>query len=704
MKKRIVSLMLIFSILLSTLPLGTLKAFAQNNILYGDADGNGKVDMSDVNLMGQYMDGDAEAQAAIYLTEADVNADSVVNSDDVELVKEYLAGNIQLTDDLCTVSFDTDGGGEIGPIKVGKGYAIMQKIPSPGKDGETFVGWQKENGTDFYQTEPVTGDMTLRAIYETMDVAEQVYIDSFALTDQKTDLEIGITAPGKTAEQVKAAITLLTKDGSDPVNLVVTDNGGGSFAVYGDGGFRAGGTYEMTLGDGLTFTDRDERYRTVALTFAKEAFRLSEEYHTPILLRMCTRISHSQSIVEKGERQEVPKREYVKDPLRVMMTTNSMKAHHRVEERTAAMTELAETTFLNRMEMGEDTSIGIITSSTSYQYVREVFGDKACVLKLGLSWPMPVQKIQDFAAQVDKVLVVEELEPIIENHCRQIGVAVSGKDVLPMIDELTQGVVARCLGRPEKETVTLEDEIPGRPPVMCAGCPHRGVFYALKRAGVYVSGDIGCYTLAAYEPLYAIETCECMGASVSSIHGFNKALGAESEHKTVAVIGDSTFMHSGMTGLANIAYNRSNSTVFILDNSITGMTGHQNNPANGYDIHGEPTTSLDILKLCDAMGIKHVRVVDPFDVKELEKVVREETEREELSVIISRRPCALIVKQPGTPFICDTTKCKNCGMCMKIGCPAIRKTETGVAVDPTQCVGCGLCEQLCHFGALHTEA
>ena len=270
MKKRIVSLMLIFSILLSTLPLGTLTAFAQNNILYGDADGNGKVDMSDVNLMGQYMDGDAEAQAAIYLTEADVNADSVVNSDDVELVKEYLAGNIQLTDDLCTVSFDTDGGGEIGPIKVGKGYAIMQKIPSPGKDGETFVGWQKENGTDFYQTEPVTGDMTLRAIYEPMDVAEQVYIDSFALTDQKTDLEIGITAPGKTAEQVKAAITLLTKDGSDPVNLVVTDNGGGSFAVYGDGGFRAGGTYEMTLGDGLTFTDRDERYRTVALTFAKE--------------------------------------------------------------------------------------------------------------------------------------------------------------------------------------------------------------------------------------------------------------------------------------------------------------------------------------------------------------------------------------------------------------------------------------------------
>ena len=270
MKKRIVSLVLTFSVLLSMLPMSVLTAFAQDSILYGDADGNGTVDMSDVNLMEQYIEGDAEAQTSLHFAEADVNADSVVNSDDVTLVKEYLAGNIQLTDDLCTVSFDTDGGGKIAPIKVGRNYAIMQEIPSPGKDGEIFVGWQKSDGTDFYQTEPVTGDMTLRAVYEPMDPAEQIYIDSFALTDQKTDLEIGITAPGKTAEQVKAAITLLTKDGSDPVDLVVTDNGGGRFAVYADGGFRAGGTYEMTLGEGLTFTDRDERYRTVALTFAKE--------------------------------------------------------------------------------------------------------------------------------------------------------------------------------------------------------------------------------------------------------------------------------------------------------------------------------------------------------------------------------------------------------------------------------------------------
>ena len=270
MKKRIVSLVLIFSILLSMLPTSALTAFAQDDILYGDADGNETVDMSDVNLMEQYIAGDEEAQTAIHFTEADVNADDVVNSSDVALVREYLAGNIQLTDDLCTVSFDTDGGGEIAPIKVGRNYAIMQEIPSPGKAGERFVGWQKEDGTDFYQTEPVTEDMTLRAVYEPMEPAEQVCIDSFALTGQNTDLELGITAPDKTAEQVKAAITLLTKDGSDPVNLVVADNGGGSFTVCADGGFRAGGTYELTLGDGLTFTDRDSRYRTVALTFAKE--------------------------------------------------------------------------------------------------------------------------------------------------------------------------------------------------------------------------------------------------------------------------------------------------------------------------------------------------------------------------------------------------------------------------------------------------
>ena len=453
-----------------------------------------------------------------------------------------------------------------------------------------------------------------------------------------------------------------------------------------------------------------------ALTFAKEAFRLSEEYHTPILLRMCTRISHSQSIVEKGERQEVPKREYVKDPLRVMMTTNSMKAHHRVEERTAAMTELAETTFLNRMEMGEDTSIGIITSSTSYQYVREVFGDKACVLKLGLSWPMPVQKIQDFAAQVDKVLVVEELEPIIENHCRQIGVEVSGKDVLPMIDELTQGVVARCLGRPEKETVTLEDEIPGRPPVMCAGCPHRGVFYTLSKNKCMVYGDIGCYTLGvmpprtamdltvtlgAMPPHGAIDTCLCMGGSIGMNFGLEKARGKEFARHTVSVIGDSTFIHSGITGITDIAYNRTNSTVLILDNSITGMTGHQQNPTTGKNLRGEPAGKVDLEALCKAVGFRRVRVVNPNHLKEMDQVLKEELAAEEPSVIITRSPCVMLKEVPkAAPLKVDHDKCNGCGLCMRIGCPALSLRDGKAEIDKTQCIGCQVCMQMCHRDAL----
>ena len=384
-----------------------------------------------------------------------------------------------------------------------------------------------------------------------------------------------------------------------------------------------------------------------------------------------------------------------------MMTTNSMKAHHRVEERTAAMTELAETTFLNRMEMGEDTSIGIITSSTSYQYVREVFGDKACVLKLGLSWPMPVQKIQNFAAQVDKVLVVEELEPIIENHCRQIGVEVSGKDVLPMIDELTQGVVARCLGRPEKETVTLEDEIPGRPPVMCAGCPHRGVFYTLSKNKCMVYGDIGCYTLGVMPPLNAMDLNVCMGASCSGLHGFNLAGGAAHEKNSVAVIGDSTFIHSGITGITDIAYNRTNSTVLILDNSITGMTGHQQNPTTGKNLRGEPAGRVDLEALCKAVGFRRVRVVNPNHLKEMDQVLKEELAAEEPSVIITRSPCVMLKEVPkAAPLKVDHDKCNGCGLCMRIGCPALSLRDGKAEIDKTQCIGCQVCMQMCHRDAL----
>ena len=438
-----------------------------------------------------------------------------------------------------------------------------------------------------------------------------------------------------------------------------------------------------------------------ALTFTKEAFRLSEAYHTPVLVRMCTRISHSQSIVEQGSRQEVPARDYVKDPLRVMMTTNSLKAHYRVEARTKAMTELAETSLLNRLEMGEDTSLGIITSSTSYQYVREVFGEKACVLKLGLSWPMTVQKIRDFAAQVGQVLVVEELEPIIENHCRQIGVAVTGKEKIPLVDELTQGVVARSLGQEAKPTLTLDDPIPGRPPVMCAGCPHRGVFYTLSKNKCMVYGDIGCYTLGVMPPLNAMDLNVCMGASCSGLHGFNLAGGEKHEKHSVAVIGDSTFAHSGITGIADIAYNRSNSTVIILDNSITGMTGHQQNPTTGKTLRGEPAGKIDLEALCRAVGFARVRVVDPNQLKEMDRVLKEELAAEEPSVIITRSPCVMLKDVPKAPPLkVDADKCNGCSLCMRIGCPALSLRDGKAEIDRTQCIGCQVCMQMCHRNAL----
>ena len=443
-----------------------------------------------------------------------------------------------------------------------------------------------------------------------------------------------------------------------------------------------------------------------ALEFTKRAFQLSEEYHTPVLLRMCTRISHSQSIVEAGQRQEVPKKEYRKDPERVMMTTNSLKAHYRVEARTKAMTELAETTDLNRLELGEDTSVGVITSSTSYQYVREVFGERASVLKLGLSWPMPVEKIKDFAAKVDKVLVIEELEPIIENHCRQIGVEVTGKELIPMVDELTQGVVARSLGHAPKPTLTLEDEIPGRPPVMCAGCPHRGVFYALSKNKCMVYGDIGCYTLGVMPPLNALDLNICMGASCSGLHGFNLAGGPDHEKHSVAVIRDSTFAHSGITGITDIAYNRSNSTVIILDNSITGMTGHQQNPTTGRTLRGDPAGKIDLEALCHAVGFDRVRVVDPNQLKEMDRVLKEELNAEEPSVIITRSPCVMLKSvKKNPPLTVVEDKCNGCGLCMKIGCPALvlRESAGVVEIDRTQCVGCRQCMQMCHRDALVAE-
>lgn len=438
-----------------------------------------------------------------------------------------------------------------------------------------------------------------------------------------------------------------------------------------------------------------------ALEFAKKAYELSEQFDTPVIIKMCTRIAHSQSIVETGDRVMPEPKPYEKNIAKyVMMPGNAIRRHPIVEERTRKLTEYADSCEFNRVEMG-DTGLGIITSSTSYQYAKEVFGDKASILKLGMVNPLPVKLILDFASKVEKLVVIEELDPIIENHCRQLGLTVSGKDVLPVCGEFFPNIIAEKLGVPTPEYAALDETLPGRPPVMCAGCPHRGLFYTLSKNKCTVLGDIGCYTLGAVAPLSAMEMTLCMGASVSAIHGFNKALGAESEGKTVAVIGDSTFMHSGMTGLANIAYNQSNSTVIILDNSITGMTGHQQNPTTGYNIKGDPAGKIDLESLCRAMGFHRVVVVDPYDLEACDKAVKEELAAAEPSVIISRRPCALLkyVKH-NPPLHVDSDKCVGCKSCMRLGCPAISVKNKKAVIDSTQCVGCGVCEQLCKFGAL----
>ncbi len=440
-----------------------------------------------------------------------------------------------------------------------------------------------------------------------------------------------------------------------------------------------------------------------ALQFTKIAYELSEEFDTPVLMKMCTRVSHSQSVVELGERVVPERKNYEKNiPKYVMMPGNAIRRHPFVEERTRKLREWSETAPVNRVEMG-GTEIGIITSSTSYQYVKEVFGDSVSVLKLGMVNPLPEKLIRDFAEKVDTLYVVEELDPIIEDYVKTLGIAVKGKDMLPIEGEFSQNLIRNAFGKDTPEGRALTDTIPVRPPVMCAGCPHRGLFFTLNKNKCTVLGDIGCYTLGAVAPLSAIDVTLCMGASISSIHGFNKAGDGENENKTVAVIGDSTFMHSGMTGLANIAYNQSNSTVIILDNSITGMTGHQQNPTTGYNIKGDPAGKIDLEALCRSMGFNRVRVVDPYNLKECDEAIKEELSVPEPSVIISRRPCALLKYVKHNPPLCvNTDKCIGCKSCMRIGCPAISMKDGKAHVDETLCVGCGLCEQMCPVHAFES--
>jgi indolepyruvate ferredoxin oxidoreductase alpha subunit len=435
--------------------------------------------------------------------------------------------------------------------------------------------------------------------------------------------------------------------------------------------------------------------------YVKLAYKISEEYDTPVIIRLTTRIAHSQSIVELGERNETRLKDYCKNPDKyVMMPAMARKRHLEVEKRMAALGDYAESSKLNRIEWGSK-DIGVITGGIAYQYAREALGDVS-YLKLGMVHPLPEKTIRQFANEVKTLYVIEELEPFIEDQVKQMGLQVIGKKVLPVTGELNaQMIKEKLLGVKTVTKPNMQEGIPVRPPVMCPGCPHRGMFYVLKKLGLTVSGDIGCYTLGALTPVESIDTCVCMGASIGVAHGMEKARGLEFGKKTVAIIGDSTFIHSGITGLIDVVYNKGNATVIILDNSITGMTGHQHNPATGFTIKGEPAKQVDLVQLAKAVGVNRVRVADPFALDEFERIVQEETAAAEPSVIISQRPCALLkhVKYQG-PLVIDPDRCKKCKMCLKIGCPAIAAQGDTIQIDAALCIGCELCAKLCKFNAI----
>ena len=472
-----------------------------------------------------------------------------------------------------------------------------------------------------------------------------------------------------------------------------------------------------------------------AREFAKMAFEISEKFDTPVLYKMCTRVAHSQSITEAVERKKAEHKAYEKNIQKyVMAPANAIRRHPFVEQRMKDIAAWSEKSGINRIEKAsgdagalkislsgagvsgaglsgagvsgvEGKKVGIITSSTSYQYVKEVLGDSVNILKLGMVNPLPENMIRSFVSdlKLEVLIIVEELDPVIESFVRgmNLNCEIHGKDMFPICGEFSQNLLKAAFGKEAPCGTKLDVQIPVRPPIMCAGCPHRGLFYALNKLKLTVFGDIGCYTLGSVAPLSAMDVTLCMGASFSGLHGWNKAGGAENEKKTVAVIGDSTFMHSGMTGLATIAYNQSNSTVIVLDNSITGMTGHQQNPTTGKNLYGDPAGRVDLEALARAMGINRVRVVDPYNIAECENAVKEELAAEEPSLIISRRPCALLKEvKHNPPLVVDQDKCKSCKMCMKIGCPAISMKGGKAKIDNTLCVGCGVCSQMCKFGAL----
>lgn len=436
-----------------------------------------------------------------------------------------------------------------------------------------------------------------------------------------------------------------------------------------------------------------------AKEFMKEAFEISEQFDRPVILRTTTRLAHSQGLVELCERKQVKDKPYVKNIQKtVMMPGNAKLRHVVIEQKNLELAEAANTLSVNRVEM-QDTKIGVITSGIPYQYVKEALPN-ASVLKLGLVNPLPKKLIQEFANKVEKLYIIEELDPVIEEQVKSWGIQAIGKEIFTVQGEYSANMIRTAILGEELE-LKAPAKAPGRPPILCPGCPHRSVYYVLNKLKLHAAGDIGCYTLGAVAPLSVVDTTICMGASISSLHGMEKAKGKDYVKNWVAVIGDSTFLHTGVNSLMNMMYNKATGTVMILDNSTTGMTGHQDHAATGKTLLGEPTYAIDIAGLCRAIGVKNVVEVNAFDIAELERVVKEETAKDEVSVIITKSPCVLLDKSKKPLYIAHPDKCKKCGMCMKPGCPAMTRNEDGtIYIDDTMCTGCGLCATLCKFDAI----
>jgi len=435
-----------------------------------------------------------------------------------------------------------------------------------------------------------------------------------------------------------------------------------------------------------------------AKDFTILALEVSEKFDTPVLLRTTTRINHSKSIVMLNDRAIIPNKEYQKNILKnVLLPANARKKHELVEKRIAELEKYGTSCECNQIEWG-DKSLGIITSGVSYQYAKEVF-PSASILKLGLTNPLPKKLIRDFAAQVEKIYIIEELDPFLEEQILAMGIQVEGKSRLPIIGELSTDIVARSFNEKTKtaESVLKDVAIPPRPPVLCPGCSHRGVFYAMKRLRLTVTGDIGCYTLAAIPPLETMDTCLCMGASIGFAEGMEKAAGDKLKGKLIGVIGDSTFYHSGITGLIDIVYNQGKTKICILDNQITAMTGHQEHPGSGFTLKREPTFKLDLEAICRAAGVKRVVKVDPYDIKATIATLKAEMAVDEPSVIIADAPCVIRARKVfDKPYYVDSEKCIMCGMCHKVGCPAIEKDEHDrTKINELLCIGCDICRQVC---------